>query len=285
MRRDRAHRLRRIAAPSRRAAHIAHCRRSETLVNASWADVRCRIGSRLARYGARPAEGGVGVTARARKRVPDAANVNATWVFRKRDGQWLRRSVVAVSLRHAETLDGGGFRNRPRSDTAGPSPTTTASWPGATSTIAGANVLQRTAVVELESQRSFGQEPGVRVFTPLGADDRLEVNGPPHPGRIDHAFDAGVADRTHVDADRAERRMTRTGHRWKSVLVHRLTVPPSSRSSRQMRGCATPRTMTSISPTVAGDREHSGPCANQTPEAQDSRSFRICRARSDGFGD
>ena len=80
------------------------------------------------------------------------------------------------------------------------------------------------AVVVLEVQRAVGEEADVGVLAALGADERAEVDGPAHAGRVDRPLDAGVADLGQVDLDGPERLVRRAGHRREERIAHRRTV-------------------------------------------------------------
>jgi len=66
------------------------------------------------------------------------------------------------------------------------------------------DVVERASVVELEAQRSFDEESGMRVLALLSANERLDVARPPHARWVDQALDTRVADGADIDPDWAE---------------------------------------------------------------------------------
>ena len=66
------------------------------------------------------------------------------------------------------------------------------------------DVVERASVVELEAQRSFHEESGMRVLALLSANERLDVARPPHARWVDQALDTRVADGADIDPDWAE---------------------------------------------------------------------------------
>ncbi|MCU1503813.1 MAG: hypothetical protein JWM12_3167, partial [Ilumatobacteraceae bacterium] len=77
--------------------------------------------------------------------------------------------------------------------------------------VAGRNVdncgslqFDDATVRELEVQRTVSEEPDVGVVARFCTGQRLQVDAPPHAGRVDRSFDASVSDRGNVDLDRSE---------------------------------------------------------------------------------
>ena len=103
--------------------------------------------------------------------------------------------------------------------TAGSSPTTQASWPGATSTTAGAARSTPQPSPYSKCSAPCGEEADVGVLAALGADERSEVDGPAHAGRVDGPLDPGVADLGEVDLDGPERLVRRPGMGVKSASL------------------------------------------------------------------
>ena len=85
----------------------------------------------------------------------------------------------------------------------------------------GRDEVDPATVGVLDPERTVGEEADVGVRAPVRADERPEVGRPTHPGRVDRALDAAVADPDEVDFDGAEALVLGVRHRREQrVILH-----------------------------------------------------------------